>query len=173
MRNSSSLPLNQLIGEILMLMTRDFQQRLDHDLEQRGVHGISARHRSVFLHLGYYGPSRAADLAEAAGVRPQSMMTAIHELEAMGLITRHPDPDDSRAKRIHYSPAGEQLIDELSRSTEAVWQDYAELLGETELTELFRGLQGLLARSKSAQKDADRTESAAVHSLPHQGGASQ
>ncbi len=139
-----SADLKQELGQILMLMAADFQRRLDEDLRLRGIEGIGSRHRSVFLHLGRFGPSRSVELAQAAGIRPQSMMVIIHELEAMALIERRPDPGDSRAKLIDFSPGGRRFIDELARSTETVWGQYSDVLGEAELKSTFSALQSLL-----------------------------
>ena len=52
------------LGQTLMMALRDFQQRLDEDLALRGVSGISARHRRVFMYLDQGGASRSVDLAE-------------------------------------------------------------------------------------------------------------
>lgn len=138
---------SQEIGQTLMLITRDFQQRLDNDLAQRGVDGIGSRHRAVFLFLGRNGPSRAVDLAQAAGIRPQSMMKIVHELEAMGLVERRTDPSDSRAKLIDFTRAGHQFILELTRSTHTVWEQYAGILGEKTLTDTLANLSRLLVNS--------------------------
>ena len=136
--------LRQALGQTLMLMTRDFQQRLDQDLELRSIQGIRTRHRAVFLFLGRNGPSRAVDLAEAADVRPQSMMKTVHELESLGLVARSPDPTDSRAKLIDFTDSGRQLIAELSRSTETVWQQYAHILGASTLRQTIVHLNSLI-----------------------------
>ena len=136
--------LKQELGQTLMLVARDFQSRLDNDLDIRGIQGISARHRAVFLFLGRNGPSRAVELADAAGIRPQSMMTIVHELESLGLLERRADPLDSRAKLIDFTAAGRNLIDELSRSTETVWQQYAGILGEASLEQTMGNLNTLL-----------------------------
>ena len=133
------------LGQTLMLLARDFQQRLDADLAARGVPGVGARHRSVFLYLGDNGPCRAVELAEAAGIRPQSMMRIVHELEAMGLVERREDPTDSRAKLIDFSPGGRALIGELSHSTETVWRQYQAVLGRAETQRTFDNLGALLA----------------------------
>tara|TARA_R110000823_G_scaffold130015_3_gene257807 strand:- start:12724 stop:13179 length:456 start_codon:yes stop_codon:yes gene_type:complete len=134
------------IGQTLMLLTRDFQRRLDADLKARGVQGIGARHRAVFLFLGRNGASRAVELAQSAGIRPQSMMRIVHELEAMGMVERRADPADSRAKLIDFTRQGRQFIKELSRSTETVWKQYAAALGEDETLRTFNNLNQLLAR---------------------------
>lgn len=134
----------QLLGQTLMLVARDFQARLDRDLQRRGVQGIGARHRSIFLFLGRNGPSRAVDLARAADIRPQSMMKIVHELESVGLVERHVDPADSRAKLIGFTDSGRQLISELSQSTETVWQEYAAILGPDELERAMQQLNKLV-----------------------------
>lgn len=136
--------LKQVLGQTLMLTARDFQRRLDRDLQARGVQGIGARHRAIFLFLGRKGASRAVDLADAAGIRPQSMMKIVHELESLGLIERRADPTDSRAKLIDFTVQGRALIAELSRSTEIVWQQYAAILGDKELEQTVLRLNTLL-----------------------------
>jgi len=136
-----------------MLMTQDFQQRLDSDLEQRSIEGIGSRHRSVFLHLARFGPSRSVDLAAAAGIRPQSMMAIVNELLELELIERRPDPSDSRAKLIEFTDRGQHLIDEGSESTAAVWQQYAKLTSDEQMKQSFNGLKQLLIAVQQSQGD--------------------
>jgi DNA-binding MarR family transcriptional regulator len=143
--------LKQEIGQVLMMMAMDFQQRLDDDLHSRGIEGVRARHRAVFLHLGRFGPSRSVDLALAAGIRPQSMMVIIHELEELGLIERRPDPGDSRAKLIDFTDTGRDFIAQLGRSTEMVWDQYSQLLSEQRLESTFDALRLLLEDRRKEQ----------------------
>jgi DNA-binding MarR family transcriptional regulator len=138
----SGFPKHEL-GQTLMMALRDFQRRLDEDLSQRGVRGIRARHRKVFVHLNHNGASRSVDLAEKVGVRPQSMMKTIHELEELGLISRIADPLDSRAKLVEFTAKGQSFIDEFTRSTVTVWEQYAAGLDEQELEQAMRLLQKL------------------------------
>lgn len=155
--DKADLALSEQLGEILMLATRDFQRRLDADLAARGIIGIGARHRSVFLYLGHHGPGRAVDLAQAASIRPQSMMKAIHELEEMGLVSREVDPLDSRAKLIHFTASGRELIAELSISTRRVWSDYVGCIGEPALQQAIGSLQILLRHSRPEPIDSRRS----------------
>lgn len=136
------------LGQILMLTLRDFQQRLDRDLEACGFPGVRYRHRAVFMHLDRHGASRSVELAAAAGIRPQSMMKIVHELEQLGLVSRRTDPSDSRAKLIEFTRQGEQLIQQLTQSTERVWEQYAELLGEKNLSRMTAALGSLLTLSE-------------------------
>jgi DNA-binding MarR family transcriptional regulator len=77
------------------------------------------------MHLDRHGASRSVDLATAAGIRAhcQSMMKIVHELEELELVTRKVDPTDSRAKLIEFTRAGQNLIEELTQSTET-WLRY-------------------------------------------------
>jgi DNA-binding MarR family transcriptional regulator len=138
----SGFPKHEL-GQTLMMALRDFQRRLDEDLAARGVRGIRARHRKVFMHLNHNGASRSVDLAQKIGVRPQSMMKTVHELEELGLISRCADPLDSRAKLVEFTGKGQAFIDELTRSTVAVWEQYAALLPERELEQAMQLLYKL------------------------------
>ncbi|MCX2972638.1 MarR family transcriptional regulator [Halieaceae bacterium IMCC8485] len=146
------MPMTQQhsIGQTLMLVARDFQRRLDSDLAARGILGIRHRHNDVFLYLGRNGPSRGVDLASAAGIRPQSMMKIIQELEQQGLVERRPDPADSRAKLVNFTAAGESLIDELSESTANVWQHYQAIIGSQQLTRTLNNLDTLIAEETIA-----------------------
>lgn len=139
-----SFPKHEL-GQTLMLALRDFQRRLDADLAKRGVRGIRSRHRKVFMHLARNGASRSVDLAQKIGVRPQSMMKTVHELEELGLVTRSGDPSDSRAKLVAFTAQGQAFIDELTRSTENVWAQYAAVIDETELQQTMQLLSRLSA----------------------------
>ena len=145
-------PLKHELGQTLMLALADFQRRLDEDLARRGVAGIRTRHRAVFIYLNRFGASRSVDLAAAAGIRPQSMMKIVHELEDLRLVTRREDPRDSRAKLIEFTPAGQDLIDELTQSTEAVWEQYASMLGAAELERTLGSLKRLISSDTEGVK---------------------
>ncbi len=141
------------LGQTLMMALRDFQRRLDDDLAQRGVVGIRSRHRKVFMHLNHHGASRSVDLAEKVGVRPQSMMKTVQELEQLGLVTRCVDPADSRAKLVEFTKKGQAFIGELTRSTETVWAQYAGLVDERQLLQTMQLLQKLSASRGEGQRE--------------------
>lgn len=140
------------LGQALMLALDDFQHRLDADLAARGFPGIRRRHRAVFMYLGVHGASRSVDLAAAAGIRPQSMMKIVHELEELGLVSRWVDPADSRAKLIEYTTQGGELIKQLTASTKLVWEQYARILGAAELEAMLESLRLLVTDSKNGEQ---------------------
>lgn len=143
---------HQDIGHVLLRLKQDFLRRLQADLDARGISSFRARHRGVFLHIARNGVSRSVDLAAATGVRPPSMMKTVQELETLGIVKRSPDPMDSRAKLITFTPAGQRLLRELARSTEAVWDEYARIAGEALVTRLFNDMETLLERSQEERK---------------------
>ena len=57
---------------------------------------LSWMQKSVIMRLETDGPMTAADLARAEGVKPQSMGTAISQLEEKGLIEKKSRKDDGR-----------------------------------------------------------------------------
>ena len=65
---------------------------------------------SILGRLDREGPRSVSDLAGAERVRPQSMAQAVGELEAMGLVTRRPDPDDGRRALVELTPDGVAVL---------------------------------------------------------------
>ena len=60
---------------------------------------------SALLRLDQDGPATVTTLARAEGVRPQSMGATIAVLEAAGLVSGAPDPNDGRQTILSLTPA--------------------------------------------------------------------
>lgn len=146
---TSAIAVEQNFGRLTMDLLADFQRRLDEDLAARNIPGISRRYRAVLIHLGQSGRARNVELARAAGIRPQSMMKIVHELEQQGLVRRTTDPDDSRAKQITFTHKGQDLIRELAQSTESVWSTYVNILGAERLRELFASVDKIVSSQET------------------------
>jgi DNA-binding MarR family transcriptional regulator len=56
------------------------------------------------------GPTSISDLATAEKMRPQSMAQTVNDLQAAGLVSRRPDPDDGRRAFIELTARGHQLL---------------------------------------------------------------
>jgi DNA-binding MarR family transcriptional regulator len=134
------------LGLYIILTYEDYERRMAEEFaasdspDQR----ISDRHRAIFMHLSLHGATRSVDLANAIGIRPQSMMKLVHELEAMGLISRRVDPTDARAKLIEFTPDGERLQAQFRVASSQVWDKYEDILGERKLNQLCKSLSLLL-----------------------------
>jgi DNA-binding MarR family transcriptional regulator len=118
----------------------------------RLVRRLRAEHRFplsqglVMGRLDREGPQSTSDLATAERVRPQSMSQTVADLEAQGLISRRPDPDDRRRALLELTEAGRKWLGE-ERARREGWLAQAleaELSGE-ERAVLARAV-GLLDR---------------------------
>jgi DNA-binding MarR family transcriptional regulator len=65
-------------------------------LAQAGHEDLTSSQVSVLLRLEKDGPATVSNLARAEAMRPQSMSAIIAPLEAAGLVSGAPDPNDGR-----------------------------------------------------------------------------
>ncbi|MBK6866558.1 MAG: MarR family transcriptional regulator [Burkholderiales bacterium] len=86
---------------------------------------VGAAHIHITRHLPLAG-ARLTELAGWAGMTKQSMGDLVDQCEAWGLVARHPDARDARARRIVFTPAG---LDWLAAFRDAVAQAEAEFRG--------------------------------------------
>jgi DNA-binding MarR family transcriptional regulator len=82
------------------------------------------------------GPASISDLAIAERMRPQSMAQTVRDLEAAGLVSRRPDPDDRRRLFVELTPEGVETL----RATRARRQTWLAETLERELDEREREL---------------------------------
>ena len=107
----------------------------------------------------------SADLARAAGIRPQSVVDLIGPLERGGLIKRREAPEHRRILRITLTAAGEQLF---ARALPAAAQLERELMANltsTELSGLRKGLEKLLANAEAHEAHPAMRRSAAAATM--------
>jgi DNA-binding MarR family transcriptional regulator len=104
----------------------------------------------VMTHLLREDVATVTALAEAAGVRPQSMGATVAGLLEAGLIVGSPDPADGRRTLLTISDDARTTI-EANRSAKEDWlfRTIRSTLTESEQKELARGVE-LLARLVSS-----------------------
>lgn len=98
--------------------------------DQRPSHG------NVMEQLDFEDGQRLTDLADGAGMAPQSIGELVDQLEELGYVERRPDPDDRRAKRIYRTAKGEKASETARTTALATEAALSDLLGEDELAEL-------------------------------------
>jgi DNA-binding MarR family transcriptional regulator len=100
------------------------------------------------------GPMTPGDLAAAERVQPQSLTRSLTALEASGLVTRRPDPDDGRRSLLTITDAGLRAIRQDIRQRDA-WLAIAmgELLSPVE-QDLLRLAGELMERLAEADATA-------------------
>lgn len=112
--------------------------------QEGGTGDFSATQFSVLGYLEREGPATVTRLAQAEGVRPQSMGATIGVLEAAGMVAGTPDPSDGRQTLLALTAAGRARI-LASRAARDDWLARAikERLDPAQQQELARGLQHL------------------------------
>src|SRR5246127_1565684 len=75
---------------------------------------------AVLTRLWKEGAASASGLADAEGVRPQSMATIVAALEQRGLIERTPDPEDGRRQVVSLTGQGRRRA-ESDRQARQEW----------------------------------------------------
>ena len=90
------------------------------------------------------GPATVSALATAERVRPQSMSQTVGELEADGLLVRHPDPNDRRQLLVELTQTGHAALADERRHREG-WlaRAIAEDLSPAERAALEAALEPL------------------------------
>jgi DNA-binding MarR family transcriptional regulator len=78
----------------------------------RTQHQFPLHHGAVLGRLDREGPRSTSELAAAEGVRSQSMSQTLAELEALGLVRRHPDPTDGRRTLLELTDQGRATLAE-------------------------------------------------------------
>ena len=97
-------------------------------LHERGFADFDAAYLIVFQYPGPQG-ERPSELAARLRISKQALNHLLGQLERLGYLTREPDPDDLRSKRIALTSRGTSavhVIREAVAETEAAW---AEQLG--------------------------------------------
>jgi DNA-binding MarR family transcriptional regulator len=79
---------------------------------------ITLSQASVLSLLEREGPATPGSLASKERISPQSMGTLLVSLEALGLVSRTPDPTDGRRLVISLTEAGRQVIHGARRQKE-------------------------------------------------------
>ena len=81
-----------LAGELRVVLSK-LSRRLR---EQGQAEDLTSSQKSVLIRLEREGPATVSTLARAEGVRPQSLGATVAALEAAGLVSGAPDPNDGR-----------------------------------------------------------------------------
>jgi DNA-binding MarR family transcriptional regulator len=86
----------------------------------RAEPGPSVGRMAVLGRLDREGPSSISDLATSEKMRPQSMAQTVNDLQAAGLVSRRPDPNDRRRAFIELTARGRELL-QTTRARRETW----------------------------------------------------
>lgn len=102
-------------------------------------------HSAVFAHIDLAGGTRLTTLAARANITPQAMGELVDDLERLGYVLRHPDPEDRRAKRIVLTPRGVACVAAAIRTIAGIEADLTSLLGAARLAALHDALRRIVS----------------------------
>jgi DNA-binding MarR family transcriptional regulator len=93
---------------------------------------LRATHLAVLSHLDVEGTRQTA-LARRAGLSRQAVTLVLDELERLGVVKRHPDPHDRRAKLVRYTTAGLQELGSGQRLSRELEREFERRVGSARL----------------------------------------
>lgn len=97
---------DSLVEQFARLFFR-IQRLMDRRMTEQGT---SLARTKLLIYLERQANARACDVATFFSLAPRTITEAIDGLERGGLVERHPDPTDRRAKRIVVTEAGRRAI---------------------------------------------------------------
>lgn len=83
---------------------------------------------------------RVGDIAKNLGIKVPSATEQIIKLERAGLVTRQPDPDDSRAVQVAITPAGHAAVESADQRRNAMVAELLQGLSQEEIGQLAAAL---------------------------------
>lgn len=96
-------PLGYLLHEVTRLMKRRFE-------EEAKAHGVTLPQWRVLTQVALSDGISQVAIAQAIDADQMTVSSMLDRLAKRGLVTRHPDPADSRAKLARVTDEGLQVI---------------------------------------------------------------
>jgi len=127
-----------LIGALLRIPWEAVQRHMLARLHEHGFDDLDAAHLNVFQYPGPQGV-RPTELATRLRMSKQALNYLLRELERLGYLERHPDPDDLRSKRVALTRRGTSAVRVIREAVDELESAWAERLGSQRFAEL-RGL---------------------------------
>lgn len=133
--------LNELVHTLLHTLRREAVERFGATVATPGQQRLlRALHRAGT-------PRRLGELAQALDVAPRSVTAKVDQAEADGQVRRVPDPDDRRATLVELTPAGRDVLLQVSEQRSRGAAERLARLTSDERAELLRLLRRLVATS--------------------------
>lgn len=138
------LPADRLaVGQLLGRLLREFRTELFAPAVDRGYADLRPPHLQVFGNVGVDG-SRLTELATRAQLSPATASELVSDLQRLGYLERRPDPSDGRARLIHPTARGRQVLADAGDRVAEIEARWGALVGQREFEQTCRTLQRLL-----------------------------
>lgn len=117
--------------QFAQLLMRAFEVMADEvrtSLESAGHPGLTIANELAMQAIDR-GASSAASLARETGVTRQAAAKTIDTLEALGYVSRGPDPEDARRKYLRVTPEGHGAISVGAAAFDRIFQRWQQQTG--------------------------------------------
>lgn len=149
------------LGVVLFLLVEDYESRFLHAYRRLGFDDVRRSHGAVLRHLDERGASISL-LSQRAGLTKQTIGKIVRQLEQLGYLTVAVSADDRRARLVHFSARGEQLVSASNRVVETIRRHYRQRLGENAFNTLYQQLNRA-TRELGIQPQHDSTPQRFLH----------
>ena len=142
----------------LAFILNDVARLLRTCADQRAAQfGMSRAKWAVLARLDHCEGLKQAELADMLDLQPITLTRLLDGLCESGLIERHPDPDDRRAKRLFLTPAARPLLKRLSLLGEDLMASALDGLNERRIASLLKDLSVIKEnlRRTAQKRDAE------------------
>lgn len=130
-------------AQLLFRGARLLNERALTRLRARGRSQASSAHTALLPHIDLEG-TRLTEIARRMRVSKQAVDQTVSELEAVGMVSRVPDPSDGRARLVRFTAAGRrELLKGLELLVE-LQEELAEHLGRARMKRLHADLAALV-----------------------------
>lgn len=97
------------LGYLLAKASQRWNELLYMRFRAEGFAHVRPAYGSALIPLFEHDGLQLGELARRGGISKQTMTTLVRQLEASGLATRRPDPEDGRAARIFLTPEAQRF----------------------------------------------------------------
>ncbi len=126
-----------------MLLLRAREAVMRHFRAKLRRHGLTEQQWRILRALSNGQRLEVTELARVTFLLGPSLSRILKDLEARGLIERHPDPTDLRRAHIAISQTGSDLIVLISPESEHIYSAIADAFGTDRMADLQRLLEEL------------------------------
>lgn len=141
--STPSPPPRHHIGQLLVQLTRLFQEELFTRLVEAGLTDARVAHTHVTAYIKAEG-SRLTELAAQARMTLPAMSELVDDLQRLGIVERRRDPTDGRAKLICLTDAGWEAMGTARRAILEIEAKYADEVGADRFESAAQTLDALL-----------------------------
>lgn len=143
------------IGMLLTDVSRLLRGAFDRRISASGL-GVTPGEARALIQVAATEGIKQAEIAVRMGIEPMTLSTYLDRLEALGLVTRIPDPGDRRAKNVVVTDAADPLLTGVKREVRDLMDQVADGLDSEGREALRISLKGLRDNLLDLDRSSDK-----------------